>query len=89
MFEINYSKSFKKDFKKLNEIDRELTLEVLEKLSRDEKLDPKYKDHALKGKYSKYRDCHVRPDLVLIYEKREDLLVLKALRVGKHSEVFK
>ena len=88
MFEINYSKSFKKDFKKLNEIDRELTLEVLEKLSRDEKLDPKYKDHALKGKYSKYRDCHVKPDLVLIYEKREDLLVLKALRVGKHSEVF-
>ena len=88
MYEINYSKSFKKDFKKLSEVDRELTLEVLEKLSRDEKLDPKYKDHALKGKYSKYRDCHVRPDLVLIYEKREDLLVLKALRVGKHSEVF-
>ena len=88
MYEINYSKSFKKDFKKLSEVDRELTLEVLEKLSRDEKLDPKYKDHALKGKYSKYRDCHVKPDLVLIYEKREDLLVLKALRVGKHSEVF-
>ena len=89
MYEINYSKSFKKDFKKLSEVDRELTLEVLYKLSENEKLDPEYRDHALKGKYSKYRDCHVRPDLVLIYEKREDLLVLKALRVGKHSEVFK
>ena len=88
MYEINYSKSFKKDFKKLSEVDRELTLEVLYKLSENENLDPKYKDHALKGKYSKYRDCHVKPDLVLIYEKREDLLILKALRVGKHSEVF-
>ena len=89
MLEINYSKSFKKDFKKLNENDREDTLEVLYKLSRGEKLDPKYKEHALKGEYSKYRDCHIRPDLVLIYEKREDLLILKALRIGKHSEVFK
>ena len=89
MFEINYSKSFKKDFKKLNEIDRELTLEVLEKLSRDEKLDPKYKDHALKGKLSGARDCHIRFDLVLIYKYNNEVLEIVALRIGKHSEVFK
>ena len=83
MYEINYSKSFKKDFKKLSEVDRELTLEVLYKLSENEKLDPEYRDHALKGKYSKYRDCHVRPDLVLIYEKKRGFTCFKSFKSGE------
>ena len=88
MFKLHLTKKFTKDAKKLNKNDLKHTMEVLKILERGENLDSKYRDHALKGKYSKYRDCHVKPDLVLIYEKREDLLVLKALRVGKHSEVF-
>ena len=89
MLEINYSKSFKKDFKKLSENDREDTLEVLYKLSRGERLDPKYKDHALKGDLSGARDCHIRFDLVLVYKYNNEVLEIVALRIGKHSEVFK
>ena len=89
MYRLHLTKKFTKDAKKLNKNDLKHTMEVLKILEKGEKLDPKYKDHALKGEYSKYRDCHIRPDLVLIYEKREDLLILKALRIGKHNEVFK
>lgn len=42
---------------------------MIEKLANGEKLDIKFKDHALKGDYLGYRDCHIKADLVLIYKK--------------------
>lgn len=64
-------------------------MKVLDKLANNETLESKYKDHALTGELKGYRDCHIKPDLVLIYQKQKDLLILKALRINKHSEVFK
>ncbi|TLD85572.1 type II toxin-antitoxin system YafQ family toxin [Helicobacter sp. MIT 05-5294] len=89
MYELYLSKRFSKDAKKLNPQDLKHTMRVLQKLCNGEKLEHRYNDHALQGKFSKYRDCHIKPDLVLIYEKKENLLILKALRIGKHSEIFK
>lgn len=48
---------------------------VLLALASDAPLDPKYRDHGLSGDWAGYRDCHVRPDLVLIYAKPDDLLL--------------
>ena len=48
----------------------------------------KHKDHALKGKLKGLRDCHVKPDLVLIYKIDEDVLILTALRISNHSNAF-
>ena len=87
-FEIIYTKSFKKSFKKLPLADKEKVSEILAKLANDEVLEPKYNDHALSGNLKGCRDCHIKPDLVLIYAKNKEILELIALNVGSHSELF-
>jgi mRNA interferase YafQ len=62
-------------------------LPALIALASDVPLDPKYQDHALSGDWAGYRDCHVKPDLVLIYAKPGEL-TLRLARLGSHSEVF-
>lgn len=59
-----YSKNFKASFKKLTAQQKDLTINLLEKLAKDETLDKKYKDRQLKGKLKNFRDCHIMPDLV-------------------------
>jgi addiction module toxin, relE/stbE family len=88
MYKLAYAKSFKKDIKKLSKKDTDAVFEVLAKLAAGEPLESKFKDHALKGELAGYRDCHVLPDLVLIYQKLDDLLILRAVRTGSHSELF-
>ena len=57
-------------------------------IANNEILDTKYKDHALSGDLQGARDCHIKPDLVLIYKRDKEVLELIALRVGKHSKVL-
>jgi mRNA interferase YafQ len=59
---------------------------VLGSLIHDQVLAARYRDHALSGEWSGYRDCHVKPDLVLIYEKLDDD-TLRLVRIGSHSEL--
>ena len=59
---------------------------VISKLRREESLDSKYVDHALTGEWLGFRDCHVKPDLVLVY--RIDRSILQLARIGTHSELF-
>ena len=61
-------------------------VEVLESLVDDRPLEPRHRDHPLAGEWHDHRDCHLRPDLVLIYRKSgED--VLQLVRLGSHSEL--
>lgn len=87
MLEIKASASFKKSAKKLNNRDKGLLKEVLDKLVNNEKLDERYCDHALKGKYLGFRDCHIKPDLVLIYKIENNALLLYLANIGSHSEL--
>lgn len=60
---------------------------VVSMLERDIPLPAKYRDHPLHGEWEGSRDCHIRPDLVLVYTlEGEDLLILE--RLGSHSELF-
>jgi len=59
---------------------------IVESLARDEQLAAKYRDHALTGDWKDHRDCHIRPDLVLIYRK-PDTDTLQLVRLGSHSEL--
>lgn len=55
-------------------------------LASDEPLEPRHRDHALSNDWKDYRDCHVKPDLVLIYRLMgDDRLIL--VRLGSHSEL--
>ena len=88
VFKIATTKRFDKEYAKLSLADRELAKQVINRLAKDEVLEPKYKDHPLKGEYSGFRDCHIKPDLVLIYSKNKDSLLLTAFRINSHSELF-
>ena len=83
---IEWTNAFKRDFKKHGSLESAF-IEVLYKLGNDEPLSEKYKDHPLSGDYSDHRDCHVHPDLVLIYSK-PDKQTLRLVRLGSHSELF-
>jgi mRNA interferase YafQ len=48
----------------------------------------KYRDHQLKGKMKEYRECHIEPDWLLIYQIFEDELILSASGTGTHSDLF-
>ena len=59
---------------------------IVATLARDEPLAMRHRDHALTGEWKDHRDCHVRPDLVLIYRKLDND-TLELVRLGSHSEL--
>jgi mRNA interferase YafQ len=59
---------------------------VLSALASDKPLESRHRDHALTGNWKDHRDCHVKPDLVLIYRKPDDE-TLQLVRLGSHSEL--
>lgn len=89
MYEIFLSSEFKKDAKKLSKNDLNLVGEILDRLASGEKLEPKYKDHPLVGNFNGCRECHIKPDLLLVYKKVDEILVINALRISNHSKIFK
>lgn len=88
-YKIAPSSAFKKDMKVLSSEEREETKNVVKKLARGEVLEPKYHDHQLLGKLKDFRDCHIRPDLVLVYKIQETVLELYLYRIGSHSKLYK
>ena len=85
MRKLDRTNQFKRDFKKHGELNTAL-IEVLYKLLHDESLPEKYRDHALTGDLKDIRDCHIRPDLVLLYRYIDDEW-LQLVRLGSHSEL--
>lgn len=88
-YELETSTKFEKQYKKLSQKDKENTNQFLAKLLNDEPLEPKHRDHALKGVYKDFRECHIKPDLLLVYKKEKETLLLLCIRIGSHSEIFK
>jgi mRNA interferase YafQ len=89
MLEIVYSSQFKKDFKKARKLplpDLKIIFEVISILEQGATLDAKYKDHELIGNWSSFRECHIKPDLLLIYKRNSSELQLA--RIGTHSDLF-
>ncbi len=83
-----YTSQFKKDFKRVSRQRKDLTkLEyVIETLLSNKKLELKFKNHALSGKWKNHRDCHIESDWLHIYQLTSDSLILE--RTGSHSELF-
>ena len=89
MLEIIYSSQFKKDFKKARKLplsDLKTLFEVISILEHEAILDAKYRDHELSGNWSNFRECHIKPDLLLIY--RINVSELQLARLGAHSDLF-
>lgn len=89
-YSIEFTTQFKKDLKLAKKQNKNLDkmFEVVEILANGDKLDSKYRDHNLSGNYKGARECHIEPDWLLIYEIKEDILVLLLSRLGTHSDLF-
>jgi mRNA interferase YafQ len=92
MRRIERSTAFKRDYRRVKTIPRYRNLEhrlvgVLELLANDRPLPLHDRDHQLEGNWSGYRDCHLWPDLLLIYAKPLPD-VLRLVRLGSRSELF-
>ena len=95
MYRFKPSSKFRKQYKKLNQKDKEITKKIINKLLNNEILESKYKDHKLIGKYAGFRECHIKPDLLLIYKKENNassgrlpILILVCIAIGSHSDLF-
>ncbi len=87
----DYTGQFKRDYKREAKGRHRLTLEadlrpVLSALLADAPLELRHRDHPLTGNWQDHRDCHVKPDLVLIYQK-PDVQTLRLVRLGSHAEL--
>jgi mRNA interferase YafQ len=87
-FGLARTKKFKKSFKKLHlkDNDEAICIDVISKLLKSIALNKKYKDHFLKGNSERYKECHLKPDLLLIYRVYRDEVQL--IDIGSHSELF-
>jgi mRNA interferase YafQ len=88
---IEYTSQFKRDFKRVRKGPHRRALEadfasIIKVLITDQPLSVKHRDHALTGDRSDHRDCHIKPDLVLIYRKPAEN-VLQLVRLGSHSDL--
>lgn len=90
MRKLKTTSAFRIDLKKLSKSEAAETKSVVLKLQKDETLDAKYRDHDLHGNYDGYRECHIRPDLLLVYakEKEGELLILTLYRISSHTNIF-
>ena len=90
MLKIKQTSQFKKDLKAAirQKCDLNLLEQVIDQLANQKPLAEKHHDHALSGELKKYRECHITPDWLLMYQVKEDVLVLSLARLGSHAKLF-
>jgi len=88
MLDVVFKSRFKKDLKKFKSANRDEDelLAVIAILANEQPLDESFRDHNLIGNYAGCRECHIRPDWLLIYQSTEKDLLL--VRTGSHHELF-
>ena len=91
MLGVKYTKSFKKDFKLMMKRGCPLArfITAVDLLKAQQPLPVAYRDHSLKGKqYKGCRECHIKPDWLLVYRIIDEELILELLYTGTHSDLF-
>ena len=89
-YTIKWTSRFKKEYKLLMKRGEDIQAldNVIRLLADGVQLPPECRDHVLSGRYAGLHECHVRPDLLLIYDIDEGVLVLTLFRTGSHSDLF-
>ena len=91
MYHKNYTKRFQKSLKKVihsGKIKREEIELVVDTLASGQKLTPKFQDHFLHGSLAGVRECHIRGNILLMYQIKNQELVLVLIDIGNHSELL-
>ena len=91
IYQVKFTAAFKKSYKlmkkrgfNMDELDT-----VVDVLRQGRTLDDKYRDHGLTGNYTGFRECHIKPDWLLIYLIENNILTLTLVDTGTHSDLFK
>lgn len=90
MLTIKYHTMFKKDFKRIKKRGYDISRleKIVELLANEVPLPEQFKDHNLSGNYNGFRECHIAPDWLLIYQVNNNEFVLVLSRTGSHSDLF-
>lgn len=90
IYKIQITNRFKKslDLSYRRNLDLELLKEVIHTLAKGEKLNAKYCAHILEGHKTDIWECHVKPDWLLLWQQKDDELILVILDTGTHSDLF-
>ena len=92
-FVLRVASRYKKDHRKMEKMltdkYREKLKTAITMLLEDLRLTEIYKDHPLTGEWKSYRECHIAPDLLLIYRVARQAGELQLVRLGSHSELFR
>ncbi len=90
-YRIFITKGYRSSYKRISRhkyFDLELVEKVIDQLANGKVLSPKYKDHQLTGSLKEYRECHIKNDLLLMYQKQDEMLILSLVDIGTHSNMF-
>ncbi len=91
IYQVKFTAAFKKSYKLMKK--RGFNMEeldtVVDILRRGQALDDKYRDHSLAGNYTGFRECHIKPNWLLIYLIENNILTLTLVDTGTHSDLFK
>ncbi len=90
MYQIEFTNEMKRNVKLMRRRGKDLRklTEVLDILARGEQLPARNKDHQLTGNLRDFRECHIEPDWLLIYQVHDDILVLTATATGTHADLL-
>ncbi len=91
MYIVRTTKKYRKAYKralKQKDFDYLLLAEIIDTLSAGERLDAKYQDHQLAGELADQRECHLKHNLLLVYQKQDDILILLLIDLGSHDDLF-
>ena len=90
MYQVKFTSAYKKAYRRMKKRGADLKIldEVVERLRLGQQLDERYHDHELRGKQKGFRECHIKPDWLLVYLIENDILVLTLVDTGTHAEIF-
>ena len=90
MYKVKFTTAYKRSYKLMKKrgLDISLLDDVVDTLRQGKELDEKYRDHSLSGNFASFRECHIKPDWLLVYLIENDILTLTLVDTGSHSDLF-
>lgn len=88
---VKLTAQFKKSLKRISKsgrFDKNKLGIIIDMLARGEELNALYKDHQLHGKFIGHRECHIQPNMLLLYRIENNNLLLVLVNIGSHSEIL-
>ena len=91
MYTVKFTTAYKKSYKLMKKRGMDLSLldNVVDTLRQGKQLEVKYHDLELSGKFKGFRECHIKPDWLLVYLVENDILTLTLVDTGTHADIFK